>query len=287
MTGYGRASSRHHNLEISAEISAINRRNLELFFTLPKEWLAYEIPLTNLIRNHLHRGKITITIQVKDFVKPEGISWNEATLMNSLSVLGSFCKKQNIPFHLTPELIFNITKSISTQSELPSSDELYSILEKTFSSALHAFIAMREKEGINLKTDIQSRLHLLLSSLEVIKGKSQNSLIRYKELLLQRLKAADLTFDLNDERVLKEIAIFADRSDTSEEITRIESHLHQFLTELLSPNPIGRKLDFICQELTREYNTLSAKSNNLEIIQIILDSKNELERIREQVQNIE
>lgn len=287
MTGYGRASSRHHNLEISVEISAINRRNLELFFILPKEWLAYENPLTNLIRDHVHRGKITVTIQVKDFEKPEGLSWNEPALNNALSLLQSFCKKQNIPFQLAPDLVFNIAKSLSTQSELPSSEELYTVLENTFLSALRALIAMREKEGANLRTDIEARINQLLSSLELVKSKSQNGAVRYKELLLHRLKQADLNFDLNDERVLKEIAIFADRSDTSEEMTRIESHLHQSLAELLSSNPVGRKLDFICQELSREYNTLSAKSNNLEIIQIILDSKNELERIREQVQNIE
>lgn len=287
MTGYGQASSRYHNLEISVEISSINRKNLEIFFILPKEWLGYEMPLTNRLREKIHRGKVTVTIRVKDFEKPDGFSWNEPLLNDALSFLESFCKARNVPYQLTPDLIFNIAKSFSTQSEYPSSDAIYGVLESTFLEALNAFVTMRQKEGHNLQIDIESRIQKMLTAIKNVKLESKNSLSRYKELLLQRLRQANLELDLNDERVLKEIALFADRSDITEEIVRLESHLGQFLSALSSKESIGRKLDFLCQELNREYNTLSAKGNHLGIIQNILDSRTELERVREQVQNVE
>jgi len=156
-----------------------------------------------------------------------------------------------------------------------------------FREALGQLVAMRQAEGKALKEDLEQRLENIGVALQAIRSGMGDTVPRYRELLLQRLSQASLEIDLSDERVLKEIALFADKCDISEETTRLDSHLVQFRECLQEGSPVGRKLEFILQEVNREFNTIGSKANNIEISRHVIEAKNEIERIREQIQNIE
>jgi uncharacterized protein (TIGR00255 family) len=177
------------------------------------------------------------------------------------------------------------------ESGSDASELVRPVLAEATDAALKDFLAMRAREGGALAADLASRTALLQQIVTQVKERVRSTAPNYRELLLGRLRQANLEIDLDDERVLKEIAIFADRVDTSEEVTRLESHLQQFADTVeaarTGDEPVGRKLEFILQEINREFNTIGSKANNLEVTRLVIDAKNEVERQREQVQNVE
>src|SRR5690606_23950931 len=184
---------------------------------------------------------------------------------------------------------FRVAALHRNESSLPAPESAASLLTDATTQALAAFKQMRSQEGEKLVLDLRERLKRLNSILTQIANESTATVPNYRENLMNRLRQAGLDLDLDDERVLKEIALFADRADTSEEQTRLASHLAQ-LEDTLSPDqaePVGRKLEFIIQEVNREFNTVGSKANNIAISKLVIEAKNEIERIREQVQNLE
>ena len=287
MTGYGSGKVCKGNLEVAVEITSVNRKSLEVHSSLPKEWFALERVVTEAVRNRLGRGKISISIKAKDFGQVTNFSWDEEAVDSLLGQLKNYASKHQIKLELSTELLLGIIKLVSKPSELPQAETALPFVQEATSQALENLIKMREREGEALKKDLSGRLDWLSSNLDSLKEKSSNSVTRYREQLLERLKKADLEIDLGDERILKEIALFADRCDIEEEITRLRSHITQFGQELSASGVIGRKMDFLCQEMNREYTTIGSKAHLVEVTQTVIDSKSELERIREQVQNIE
>jgi uncharacterized protein (TIGR00255 family) len=166
-------------------------------------------------------------------------------------------------------------------------EEARTAIEPALSTALEKLVEMRTAEGADLKTDLLVRLIILEDHAKIISVATPKVVARQRELLHNRLREADIDLDLNDERLLKEIAIFAERCDISEETTRLDSHIGRFREYLDSDEPVGRSLDFLCQELNREFNTIGSKANDSGIGQNVVGAKTELEKIREQVQNIE
>lgn len=287
MTGYGSGSAQHEALEVIVEINSVNRKALEINASLPRDWQNLEPIIIQNIRKAFKRGKINAYIKVKDYNQLEGFSWDEANIMSMVEKIKQLATKLDTPFSPTPELLFNVSKTISQYYALPTGEAVEALVKKSLEAAVKNLSAMRKSEGKALAQDIQQRLSFLEKSLQIFKDKAPEVLPRYRKQFFQRLEQAGLAIDLNDERILKEIAIFADRSDVTEEIVRLESHLKQFKDNLSSTDPVGRKFDFLCQEINRELNTIGTKANFLEITQTVITAKNELERIREQAQNIE
>lgn len=285
MTGYGSGSASEGNLEILIEITSINRRNFEINVSLPREWLSLEHLIADMARNSITRGKINIYVKVSDFSNASGLSFEESSLTSILNQLRDYSQRNNIPFQPTSSLLFDIVRSFNKPGQLELNDSIELTIKKATELALLNINLMRNKEGKALAEDILNRLNNLSANVKFIAEKSTNSVMHYRELLFQKLEQAKLQIDLNDERVLKEIALFADRCDISEELTRLNSHINQF--DLNSEEAIGRKMDFLCQEMNRELNTIGSKTNLIEVSHKVIESKNELERIREQVQNIE
>jgi uncharacterized protein (TIGR00255 family) len=188
---------------------------------------------------------------------------------------------------VTGELLWSIANAQRSGTKLPTDDETSALLLKTLGQALRGLGAMRAKEGEALLIDFLGRLEKLHAAVEAIAHRAPQISGTYKDLLLQRLRAAGLGLDVNDERVLKEVALFADRSDITEEITRLRHHLGQLKELLRADGEIGRKAEFILQEIGREIHTIGSKANDLAISQRVIEFKNELERIREQVANVE
>jgi uncharacterized protein (TIGR00255 family) len=288
MTGCGTARSTIPEGDIAVEITGVNRKGLEINVHLPKDWQSLESLFIDQIRKNLQRGRIHVSITYKPLLNNQNLAWKNPVVTDAINNLKELSLSHGISFTCTPELLFRVVNTLSNLKPFPElTDNLKLTLEACVLQAFHDFQKFCHAEGALLKNDFLKRIELLHQLFLNIEMHSKTVVPRYQETLLARLKQIGLDIDLGDERVLKEIAVFADRSDVSEELTRFQAHLEQFREILNEPVAIGRKLDFLCQELLRELNTISSKANALAITRLVIEAKNELERIREQAQNIE
>ena len=287
MTGYGRASALYENLEISIEVHSVNRKALDANVLMPREWQLLEGSLVSILKKHIQRGRVVVNIQAQFTSEGGSGDFDTKGVSEIFSQFKQLSGDLDVPFEATPDLLFQLALYAKKNQVLPDAEDVKASLSDAFSKAVSALVVMRESEGAKLKEDLQARMGLLRSSLEEVTSFSGDSVANYRELLFQRLRQADLELDLDDERVLKEISLFADRSDISEEITRLGSHLDQLTEFLDASGPVGRKIDFLLQEMNREINTIGSKSNDIRISRHVIDFKNELERFREQIANIE
>jgi uncharacterized protein (TIGR00255 family) len=213
--------------------------------------------------------------------------WSDEGVALTLERLQSLAEKRGIPFQVTTDLLWRIASDERQPLQRPTADEGRPVLLVALGEALAGFVAMRAKEGAALQADLLSRMATLRGQIDSVAARAPHVTGQYRELLFKRLREAGLELDLADERVRKEIALFADRCDISEELTRLRSHFDQLEQLLRSDGEIGRKAEFILQEIGRESNTIGSKANDLAIAKAVIDFKNELERVREQIANIE
>jgi uncharacterized protein (TIGR00255 family) len=265
----------------------VNRKTLDLTIKIPDAWESLEVSISELVRKVAARGKVHVDVELSGSAGPAAVEWDDTAVTATLSRLSALAAEHKVHFQPSPELLWSIVNSQRRTTELPAVDVAQPVVSEAVEAALRSFVAMRAKEGETLLADFLARLGTLRSHLQLVAERSQQVPVAYRETLLQRLKQAGLEFDLNDERVLKEVALFADRCDISEEITRFRSHLEQFEALLKSNGEIGRKAEFILQELGREVHTMGSKGNDLTIARSVIELKNELERVREQIANVE
>lgn len=286
MTGYGRATASLAGFSLTVQVSSVNRKTLDLTIALPEEWEALEPAMGELVRKFASRGKVHVDIELTGD-KPAATAWDEAAAGEALDRVAAFARKKKIPFKPTPELLWQVANAQRRAVELPTSEAAEAVVMAALTKALRAFSAMRAKEGETLLIDFIKRSELLHRQVEAIAGRAPKVPAGYRDQLMKRLREAGLELDLNDERVLREIALFADRCDVTEELTRLRSHFDQFATLLKSDGEIGRKSEFLLQEIGREVNTIGSKANDLTIARAVIELKNELERVREQMANVE
>lgn len=286
MTGYGRATAEIAGFSLTVQVSSVNRKTLDLTLGMPEEWEALEAPLGELVRKYASRGKVHLDIELTGD-KSASATWDEKSAEVALQRLRAFAEKQGVTFEPAAELLWQIASAQRTAAELPASETAQPVVTETVTTALRAFAAMRAKEGEALLIDFLRRSELVHRLVETIAARAPQVPANYREQLNKRLREAGLELDVNDERVLREIALFADRCDVTEEITRLRSHFEQFATLLKSEGEIGRKAEFLLQEIGREVNTIGSKANDLTIARAVIELKNELERIREQMANVE
>ena len=287
MTGYGRATAAIEGFSLTVQVSSVNRKTLDLTVKLPEEWESLEPGIGEAVRKFASRGKVHVDIELTGDRSSREASWDEAAAGEALARLAAFAKKRKVPFKPTPELLWQIASAQKRGTELPTTEAAQPVLTKTLTQALREFAAMRAKEGETLMIDFIKRSELLHRQVEAIATRAPQVPKNYREQLLKRLRDAGLEIDLSDDRVLREIALFADRCDVTEEITRLRSHFEQFSALLKSDGEIGRKAEFILQEIGREVNTIGSKANDLTVARAVIDLKNELERVREQIANVE
>lgn len=290
MTGFGRSSVdvAGAGVRIQVEIHSVNRKTLDIQISAPREWSGHEAIFSEWIGGAFQRGRVNVQIKVelaKD--SSDSLAMNTEAMALTLNDLKAFAQAQGFDFTPDSSLVLDLARSVKDKSSLPSWKELKESLQEAFNAALADISAMRLQEGAALADDLRERIAELEVFRKQIEKNASGSTQRYRNALLERLKQLELELDVSDERVLKEVAIYADRSDISEETTRLSSHFEQFLGFLSADEATGRKMDFLCQEIHREFNTTGSKSNDIEITRLVIDGKNALERIREQVQNIE
>lgn len=296
MTGYGRAAFSVGNSDFTVEVASVNQRGLAVSVSAPSEWMPdAERLISGLVREHAARGKVSVTVRYAVSTKTVNFTWDVAALEETAERLvktsHSLCSKSLMEerFKLTGETFLRLAELHRTSAEaLPTFEnkEVVSAVAAGMREALEKFVEMRSNEGAALEKDFRVRLARLREWATKIREASTETVKNYREALRSRLATLNLEIDLDDPRFLKEIAIFADRCDIAEELTRLESHFSQF-ENCLNEAECGRKLDFICQEILREFNTIGSKANNVAVTRCVVEAKNEQERLREQVQNIE
>ncbi len=287
MTGYGRATAAIGSHTLTTQVSSVNRKTLDLAINLPEDWESLEAGVGELVRNAASRGRIHVVVELTGARGASEILWDETEVHAAIDRLAALAIARGIEFAPTPELLWSIANSQRKSAELPAAEEAAPVVADCVAEALRGFVAMRAQEGEALLVDLLARLNVLRGLVDAVAARAPLVAPNYRELLLQRLRQAGLELDVNDERVLREIALFADRCDVTEELTRLRSHFEQFVALLKSNAEIGRKAEFILQEIGREVNTIGSKANDLTISKAVIELKNELERVREQIANVE
>jgi len=286
MTGYGRATASLGNLTLTVQINSVNRRGLDLSLKLPDEWQTFESSMGEAVRKVALRGKVHVEVEVTG-KSTATADWDQAAVAATLERLALLAQARGIKFSPTSELLWQIANAQRTSAKLPADEATAKLLEETLGEALRGFAAMRAREGEALLVDFMGRFETLQSAVATIAQRAPLVPVAYRDLLLQRLRQLELTLDITDERVLKEVALFADRCDVTEEITRLRSHFTQFIELLRAVGEVGRKAEFILQEIGREIHTIGSKANDLAVSRQVIEFKNELERVREQMANVE
>ena len=290
MTGYGRGTAidTENHLQIEVEMSAVNRKNLDAQTTSPRDWNGLDHECRIWLQDTFKRGRLTIQIKAESTTRNQsGLELDPETMDRCIEQFKSYAESRAIDFQADSALLLNLAKTLKESAGLPDWRTVEETIRSAFDQALAEVDVMRSKEGKALADDLTERIRRLDGFREQIAQHTQHAATDYQTALLNRLNQLKLNLDVNDERVLKEIALFADRCDVSEELTRLVSHFAQFREFILSQDSIGRKMDFLCQEINREFNTIGSKTASIESTRVVIEAKNELERIREQVQNIE
>jgi uncharacterized protein (TIGR00255 family) len=286
MTGYGRGTGRLDGRQIAVELSAVNRKQAEIFLSLPRELAELEPRARDEINAHISRGRLTVSVALH--ARPGGQPGvNLAAARAYRGQLEDLRKTLKLGGEVTLEQVLRGPGVMETEAAEIDVEAAWKELHKALQAALKHFVRMREQEGKALAADLHARTISIRKNIHEIERLAPQVAAHHRAALLDRIAKAGLEIAPSDERVLKEIVFFADRSDISEELTRLGSHLDQFLGHFQRREPVGRTLDFLLQELFREINTVGNKANFLAISQIVVVVKTELEKLREQVQNIE
>lgn len=288
MTGFGRSERESRDYKISAEIKSVNHRYCDLNIKLPKKFNAYENDIRNIVKKYAARGKIDVYISYEDYSEAKTIvKYNSGVAKGYMDAIIRASEEFSIEPSITSSSLVRFPDVISLEDEEIDSDEIFKALADVVEEACKNFVESREREGSHLYNDINDKLDYINGIVEEIEKRSPEIIKEYRTKIEN--KVAELLGDTKiDESVLAtEITIFADKVCVDEETVRLHSHINSMRETLSKDEPIGRKLDFISQELNRESNTILSKANDVEVSSKAIDLKTEIEKIREQIQNIE
>ncbi len=289
MTGYGRGEKEALGKRISLELKSVNHRYLEVSLRHPRKYLKMEEKIRKIISEYIKRGHVEVFVKIKNTDQQDvDITIDKETALkyyNSLNELGEMLKINN---DLSLEKIITLPEVVSIEEKEEDIDQIWVHYEEVLRQALEQNTEMRVEEGKHLKEDFLHRIEDLKKLKEKVALRSPQVTLEYKEKLKFRIEELLEKKDIiNEDKLENEIAFFADRSSIVEELVRLDSHFNQFLNNLNFKEPVGRKLDFLIQEMNREVNTIGSKANDSEISAAVVEMKAELEKIREQIQNIE
>jgi len=289
MTGYGRGEGSRHGLKITVEVSSVNRKQTEVSVNLPRDLEVLEAQIRDEINRRVSRGRVTVRVAVQSAPGVGGKTRVDLALAKSyVRDLRRLGKDLGLSDKITLDLLTRLPGVVQPAEEISEAEELWPATATALDAALEMMLQMRAREGAFLAKDLKGRIAQMRRGVARVQRLVPGVVKHYREQLLQRIRDAGLPAPgLEEERLMKEVFYFADRSDVTEELTRLQSHFQQFDDCLKSAEPVGRTLDFLSQEMNREINTLGSKANNSLISREIVGLKAELEKFREQVQNVE
>jgi uncharacterized protein (TIGR00255 family) len=290
MTGYGRGECSQSGFKITVELSSVNRKQTEISFALPREMEILEAPMRDLINRHISRGRLNVRVALHAGASKLSARMHLNTPLAKAYAreLNRLSRQLNLPGPVTLDHLARAPGVFQTDEQIVEERDFGPAVQKALLRALQTLVKMREREGVHLAQDLAKRIFIMRRAATRIQQHAPNVARRYRQQLVERIKAAGLAAPgVDDDRLLKEIVYFADRSDISEELTRLQSHFKQFEDCRKSREPVGRTLDFLAQEMNREVNTIGSKANDSRISCEVVTLKAELERFREQAQNVE
>ncbi len=288
MTGFGRGTFISEAVEVTAEIRAVNHRYFEFSARMPRSCTFLEDKLKALCNSRISRGKteLFVSLDTKNSATSE-IAINDDFITAYLAAAKSVSKKYRVKNDVTVALLLQTGDAFTLKKNVLDEQTLEAAIIPAVNSAVDAFIEMRKNEGERLSEDLKAKTDLILENVAFIEERSPETVSVYRLKLEQKIKEVLENTEIDEQRILTEAAIFADKVAVDEETVRLRSHIKQFCDMLSSSQPAGRKLDFIVQEMNRETNTIGSKAQDTEILNRVVEMKALIEKIREQVQNIE
>ncbi|MEE1239016.1 MAG: YicC/YloC family endoribonuclease [Acutalibacteraceae bacterium] len=288
MTGFGRAKYSEGGLNITVEFKSVNHRYFEFTSRLPKGYMFLDEKLKSFCQQKISRGKLEAAVVIEDNTENAAIvEVNGAYADAYLTAIKKISKLYHIKNDVKMSSLVSNPEFFTVKKQALPEETVTAAVLKTAEEAMQSFISMRETEGERLKKDVKMRTDLILERVAFVEERSPETVKAYREKLEQKIKELIDDVQVDEQRLLTETAIFADKVAVAEETVRLKSHIKQFCSLLDSAEPIGRKLDFIVQEMNREANTIGSKAQDIEIAHTVVDIKSEIEKIREQIQNIE
>lgn len=288
MTGFGRAMFDDEKRSFLVEMRAVNHRYLDMNIRMPKSLMPLEDRVRKLISRYISRGKIDVFITYRNYAREDtAVRSNHNLAKGYMDILRSLGDEFSLKDDISVSLLARFPDVVFTEEKEENIDEIWNLLEKAVEGASIKMLEMKTVEGESLKTDMLSKAEEIARMVEIVREKDRKVIPLYKERLEKRIGELLDTVPVDESRLALEIALYTDKSSIDEEITRLLSHMEQLEKFLDEKEPVGRKLDFLAQEMNREANTMASKSVDIEITNIVLLIKNEIEKIREQMQNIE
>jgi uncharacterized protein (TIGR00255 family) len=289
MTGYGWGDAVQNGYKVTVELSSVNRKQSEISINLPRELEVLEAQIRDEVNRRIARGRVTARVTLHAGEKHQGnVRINAALAQAYARRLRDLARELKLAGEVTLDHLLRAPGVLESDEDVPDAEDFWPAVEKALKQALEMLVNMREKEGGHLRKDLVKRIDTMRKSAIRVQKRAPQVQVRYRGQLLERIQNAGLeAAKVEEERVLKEVIFFADRSDISEEITRLQSHFKQFDDCVNSREPVGRTLDFLAQEMNREINTIGSKANDATISREVVVLKTELEKFREQAQNVE
>jgi uncharacterized protein (TIGR00255 family) len=290
MTGYGRGDCSQDGFKITVELSSVNRKQTEISVNLPRELEMLEAQIRDLINRFIARGRLTVRVSLHAGAGSASahVHLNAPLAKAYARELNRLAKQLKLAGPVTLDQLARAPGVLQTDEELAVEADFWPAVQNALKQALAQMVKMREREGAHLAQDLDRRIAAMRKSAAQIQKQAPGVAERYRLQLIERIRGAGLQAPgLEDERLLKEVVYFADRSDISEELTRLQSHFQQYADGRKSKEPVGRMLDFLAQEMNREINTIGSKANDSLISREVVTLKTELEKFREQAQNVE
>ena len=290
MTGYGRGDCSKDGFKVTVELSSVNRKQTEISVNLPREMELLEAQIRDVINRYIARGRLMVRVALHAGVGKASarVHLNVPLAQAYAREMARLSKQLKLAGPVTLDQVARAPGVLQTDEELAVEEDFWPAVEKALKQALTQMVKMREREGEHLAQDLVKRVGVMRKAAAQIATQAPTVAERYRQQLIERIKSAGLEAPgVEDERLLKEVVYFADRSDISEELTRLQSHFQQFEDGRKSKEPVGRLLDFLAQEMNREVNTIGAKANDSLISREVVTLKAELEKFREQAQNVE
>ena len=288
MTGFGRCENVTDEYKISVEMKAVNHRYLDLSIKMPKKFNYFEASIRTLLKKYIQRGKVDLFINYEDYTEGNMcLKYNRALAAEYMEFFNSMSDEFGIQNDVKVSALAKFPE-VLTMEQVPDDEEhLWEILSEALKEAAVKFVESREIEGEHLKKDLLGKLDYMETLVDFIEERSPQILTEYRSRLEDKVKELLSNTAMEESRIAAEVTIYADKICVDEETVRLRSHIHNTRNELLSGESVGRKLDFIAQEMNREANTILSKSTDLSISDKAIALKTEIEKVREQIQNIE
>lgn len=289
MTGFGRCEVQEESRKFTVEMKSVNHRYLDANIRMPKKLIFFETAIRSLLKQSVQRGKVDIFITYEDLSEQQvSLKYNEVLAAEYLSYFEKMQEKFSLENDIRVSTLSRYPEVLTMEEQAVDEEELWKGLKKALDGAIRQFVETRTSEGEHLREDLIEKLDNMLKLVGCIEERSPQIIAEYRDKLETKVKELLADTQMEDSRIAAEVVIFADKICTDEEVVRLRSHIVHMKDTLVSDDSgIGRKLDFIAQEMNREANTILSKANDLEISNIGIELKTEIEKVREQIQNIE